>query len=64
MSYTVYFNDNKGLIINADRSDISASGRILVFSLENEFVASFVINNIIGFVKNEQKTLIHENNKR
>ena len=53
MSYTVYFNDNKGIIINADRSDISASGRLLVFSLRNEFVASFVVNNIIGYVKNE-----------
>lgn len=53
MSYTVYFNDNKGIIINADRSDISASGRLLVFSLRNVFVASFVVNNIIGYVKNE-----------
>ena len=54
MSYTVYFNDNKGIIINADSSDISTSGRFLVFSLGDEFVASFVVNNIIGYVKNEQ----------
>ena len=59
MSYTVYFNDNKGIIINADSSDISTSGRFLVFSLGDEFVASFVVNNIIGYVKNEQKKLIH-----
>lgn len=53
MSYTVYLNDNKEIIINADRSDISASGRFLVFSLGKEFVASFVVNNIKGYVKNE-----------
>lgn len=53
MSYTVYFNDNKEIIINADRTDISTSGRLLVFLLGKEFVASFVVNNIIGYVKNE-----------
>lgn len=53
MSYTVYFNDNKEIIINADSSDISTSGRFLVFLLRKEFVASFVVNNIIGYVKNE-----------